>query len=72
MTDAEKRLTDAAGEADDLRARESEADRLGDRDGDPQRGGRLPSAKGDDSDEAGPRPADERARAGIPSRSFDL
>lgn len=70
MTDADKRLADTACESEELRAKESEADRLGDRDGDPQRGGRLPTAEADTGH--GPRPADESARAGIPSRSFDL
>lgn len=58
------------GEDEELRARESEVDRQGDQSGDPQRGGRLPSAQGDKSDE--PRPADDSARSGIPSRSFNL
>ncbi len=50
--------------------REQAADRLGDMKGDPQRGGRLPEDGIDTGDE--PRPADESARAGIPSRSFNL
>ena len=54
---------------DDKNAKE-QADRLGDQAGDPQRGGRLPTAEGDGSDE--PRPADESARSGIPSKSFNL
>ena len=70
MNEADKRPTDAACDDEALRARESEADRQGDQAGDAQRGGRLPSAEGQD-DEA-PRPADEHARSGIPSRSFNL
>lgn len=69
MSDPEKRKTDAA--CDDEALRESPEDRRGDRDGDPQRGGRLPSAdSGTEEDE--PRPADDSARGGIPSRSFNL
>ena len=51
-------------------ASERAADRLGDMKGDPQRGGRLPEDEVDTGDE--PRPADEDARSGIPSRSFNL
>lgn len=47
-----------------------QADREGDISGDPQRGGRMPSAEGDSSDE--PRPADDSAKSAIPSRSFNL
>jgi hypothetical protein len=62
-----------AGEAtgDGARQRkEQEADLRGNRDGDPQRGGRLPDSDVDTGDE--PRPADDSARSGIPSRSFNL
>ncbi len=45
-------------------------DRLGDMSGDPQRGGRLPQPEAEAGNK--PRPADESARSGIPSRSFDL
>lgn len=51
-------------------AERERADRLGDMSGDPQRGGRLPEAENDAGDE--PRPADEDAKSGIPSRSFNL
>jgi hypothetical protein len=50
--------------------RERAADRLGDMKGDPQRGGRLPDDEIDTGDK--PRPADEDARSGIPSRTFNL
>ena len=69
MNDAEKRKTDATCEDEALR--ESPEDRRGDRDGDPQRGGRLPTAGAGAGDDE-PRPADEEARGGIPSRSFNL
>jgi hypothetical protein len=66
----DKRKTDAACDEEALRAEESAEDRRGDQAGDAQRGGRLPTADGDDDRE--PRPADEAARSGIPSRSFNL
>jgi hypothetical protein len=69
MTEAEKRKIDAA--CDDEALRESPEDRRGDRDGDPQRGGRLPAADAGAGDDE-PRPADDAARGGIPSRSFNL
>jgi len=50
--------------------REHEADELGDMRGDAQRGGRLPTDEVDTGD--APRPADDDARSGIPSRSFNL
>ena len=71
MNEADKSMKDAACEDEALRANESQADRRGDQAGDAQRGGRLPTAEGDSADSE-PRPADERARSGIPSRSFNL
>lgn len=44
---------------------------IGDRNGDPQRGGRPAANERDDSAKE-PRPADESARKDIPSRSFNL
>lgn len=55
---------------DSKKTDEQNADRQGDIAGDPQRGGRLPTAEGDKGDE--PRPADESARSAIPSKSFNL
>lgn len=71
MTDADKTPKESDCAGDELRAREAPEDRRGDQAGDPQRGGRLPRAE-DGSGDDEPRPADEAARAGIPSRSFNL
>lgn len=54
----------------DVEREREHADRLGNRNGDPQRGGRLPTAESEAGDE--PRPADEDAKSAIPSRSFNL
>lgn len=54
----------------DEKRNEEQADRLGDMNGDAQRGGRTPDPQADAGKE--PRPADKDAHDAIPSRSFNL
>lgn len=55
---------------DDSKRKDRAEDRIGDMSGDAQRGGR-PSENDADTGKP-PRPADEAAHEGIPSRSFNL